>query len=133
MVHMSHRVSASYPRTSAQSASACAYFSCAASSSTVMIPCSAASTARAASWMPGVATDTSRSRTVVSSLTEPTNWRITPRPPLTVTDPPCGFSSPEISRSRVVLPAPFGPTRAVTDPSPTRKDTSPSSALPSGR
>ncbi|CAM5246432.1 hypothetical protein SALBM135S_03517 [Streptomyces alboniger] len=130
---MSHSVSASYPWTSAQSESAWAYAIWAASSSTVMILCSAASTAFAASRILGCATETSRSRTVLSSRTEPTNCGITPSPPLTLTLPPCGWSSPEISRSSVVLPAPFAPTRATTEPSPTRKETSPSSARPSGK
>ncbi len=113
--------------------SACAYASWAASSSTVMMACSAASTARAASRMRGGATDTSRSRTVVSSRTDPTNCRMTPSPPPTVTVPPCGFSSPASMPQQGGLPAPLGPTRATTAPSPTRNDTSPSSALPSGR
>ena len=128
---------ASRPRsraTSAQSESACAYPSCAASSSTVMIACSAASTAFAASRIRGrrhgdeqVAHGASRRGR------SPTNCGITPSPPLTVTVPPCGCSSPESSLSRVVLPAPFGPTSATAAPSPTRNETSPSSARPSGR
>ncbi len=133
VVHMSQTVSASYPRASAQSLSACAYAICAASSSTVRIFSSAASTAFAASRMRGCDTDTSRSRTVRSSRTEPTNCGITPSPPLTETVPPCGWSSPASSRSRVVLPAPFAPTRATTAPSATRKEASPSSTRPSGR
>lgn len=133
VVQMSHSVSASYPRTSAQSLSACAYAICAASSSTVRIRSSAASTASAAFLIPGRATDTSRSRTVRSSRTEPTNWAITPSPPLTDTEPPCGWISPESSLRSVVLPAPFAPTRATTAPSATRNEASPSSTRPSGR
>lgn len=133
MVHMSHTVSASYPRASAQSLSACAYFICAASSSTVRISSSALSTACAASRMRGWATETSRSLTVRSSRTEPTNCGITPSPPLTDTVPPCGWSSPDRSRSSVVFPAPFAPTRATTAPSATRNEASPSSTRPSGR
>ena len=98
-----------------------------------MIASSAASTAAAACRIRGCATETSRSRTVRSSRTEPTNCGITPSPPLTVTAPPCGCSSPAISRSSVVLPAPLAPTNATDAPSPTRKDTSPSRTLPSGR
>src|SRR5262249_54260407 len=43
----------------------------------------------------------------------PTNCLITPRPPLTATVPDCGARSPAMSRISVVLPAPFGPTRAA--------------------
>ena len=46
------------------------------------------------------------------------NCRITPSPPLELTVPDCGVRSPATSRSSVVLPAPFGPTRAATTPSP---------------
>ena len=62
----------------------------------------------------------------------PMNWRMTPRPPVAVTVPDCGWRSPATSRSSVVLPAPFGPTRAAVIPSPMRKLTSSSSVRPSG-
>ncbi len=130
---MSQTVSAAYPPASAQSLSACAYASWAASSSRSMIASSAASTARAASRITGRATDTSRSLTVRSSLTDPTNCGITPSPPLVVTVPASGLSSPEMIFSSVLLPAPFGPTRASTSPCPTRKLASLSSIRPSGR
>ncbi len=71
--------------------------------------------------------------TVVSSRTEPMNWRMTPRPPVRATDPASGTRSPEMIRSSVVLPAPFSPTSAARTPSPTRNDTSSSSTRPSGR
>ncbi len=98
-----------------------------------MIASSASSTALAASLMPLRATETSRSRTVLSSRTDPTNWGMTPTPPLVVTVPASGWSSPVMSRARVVLPAPFGPTSATTAPWPTRKLASLSSIRPSGR
>ena len=63
----------------------------------------------------------------------PMNWRMTPRPPLEVTEPDCGVRSPATSRISVVLPAPFGPISAAVTPSPTRKETSSSSTRPSGR
>ena len=63
----------------------------------------------------------------------PTNCRMTPTPPLEVTDPDCGAMSPAASRISVVFPAPLGPTSAATMPSPTRNDTSSSSTRPSGR
>ena len=63
----------------------------------------------------------------------PMNWRMTPSPPLETTVPSCGWRSPATSRSSVVFPAPFGPTRAAVTPSPTRKLTSSSSVRPSGR
>ena len=62
----------------------------------------------------------------------PMNWRMTPSPPVAVTVPDCGWRSPATSRSSVVLPAPFGPTRAAVIPSPMRKLTSSSSVRPSG-
>ena len=62
----------------------------------------------------------------------PMNCRITPSPPLVVTVPDCGVTSPAMSRIRVVLPAPFGPTSAATVPSPTRNEASSSSTRPSG-
>ena len=62
----------------------------------------------------------------------PINCRITPSPPLEVTVPDCGITSPAMSRISVVLPAPFGPTSAATVPSPTRKEASSSSTRPSG-
>ena len=61
-----------------------------------------------------------------------TIWRITPSPPVRVTVPACGASSPVTMRSSVVLPAPLAPTRATLAPSPTRKTTSSSSTRPSG-
>ena len=67
-----------------------------------------------------------------SSRSEPTNCRITPSPPLVVTAPACAVASPAMIRSRVVLPAPFAPTRATVAPSPTRNETSSNSARPSG-
>ncbi len=63
----------------------------------------------------------------------PMNWRMTPSPPLEAAVPSCGARSPATSRSSVVFPAPFGPTRAAVTPSPTRKLTSSSSVRPSGR
>ncbi len=63
----------------------------------------------------------------------PTNWRMTPNPPLRATDPVVGLRSPAMIFSSVVLPAPLGPTKATMEPSPTRKDTSSSSTRPSGR
>ena len=81
-----------------------------------MIASSASSTALAASLMPFLATETSRSRTVLSSRTDPTNCGMTPTPPLVVTVPISGSSSPVISRASVLLPAPFGPTSATTAP-----------------
>ena len=60
------------------------------------------------------------------------NCRITPSPPLVVTVPDCGITSPAISLISVVLPAPFGPTSAATVPSPTRNEASSSSTRPSG-
>ena len=130
---MSQIVSASYPPASPQSLSACAYAIWACSSSRSRMAVSASSTARAASLMAGRATDASRSRTVRSSRTDPTNCGMTPTPPLVVTVPASGFSSPEISRASVLLPAPFGPTSATTAPCPTRKLASLSSIRPSGR
>ena len=62
----------------------------------------------------------------------PMNWRMTPSPPLAVTVPDCGAWSPAMSRISVVLPAPFGPTSAATEPSPTRNEASSSSTRPSG-
>src|SRR3954452_13156959 len=58
---------------------------------------------------------------------------MTPSPPLRVTAPPWAARSPAMIRSRVVLPVPFGPTSATVAPSPTRRLTSSSSGLPSGR
>ena len=58
---------------------------------------------------------------------------LTPSPPLRVTTPACGVSSPVMIRSSVVLPAPLAPTSATLAPSPTRNDTSSSSTRPSGR
>ena len=69
---------------------------------------------------------------MVASLMPPTNCRMTPRPPLLVTEPACGVRSPPISRISVVLPAPFGPISATVLPSPARKETSSSSTRPSG-
>src|SRR5262245_64803494 len=60
------------------------------------------------------------------------NWRITPSPPLVVTVPDFGTTSPAIIRTSVVLPAPFGPTSATLAPSATRNETSANSTLPSG-
>src|ERR1700733_11481143 len=60
------------------------------------------------------------------------NWRITPTAPLTLTAPSVAWTSPASMRSRVVLPAPFGPTIAAVVPSVTLKDASSSSCLPSG-
>jgi hypothetical protein len=68
----------------------------------------------------------------VRSGLAPMNWRMTPRPPLVATVPDWGCRSPATIRSSVVLPAPFGPTRAAVFPSPTRKLTSSSSVRPSG-
>ncbi len=79
------------------------------------------------------ATETSRSRTVVSSRTLPMNWRMTPRPPERVTAPSCAAMSPAMIRVSVVLPVPLGPMRATLAPSPTRTETSLSNGLPSGR
>ena len=79
------------------------------------------------------ATVSSRSRTVEASRTWPTNWRITPSPPLRVTAPPCASRSPAMIRSSVVLPVPLGPISATVAPSPTRNETSSSSGRPSGR
>ena len=62
----------------------------------------------------------------------PMNWRMTPRPPVATTVPDCGWRSPATSRSKVVLPALFGPTRAAVTPSPIRKLASSSSVRPSG-
>jgi hypothetical protein len=62
----------------------------------------------------------------------PMNWRITPSPPARATVPLCTGRSPATIRSNVVLPAPFGPTRAIFAPSPTRNDTSANSSRPSG-
>ncbi len=64
---------------------------------------------------------------------EPMNCAITPNPPLRDTVPLLGRRSPAMIRSSVVLPAPLGPTRATTAPSPTRNETSSSSTRPSGR
>ena len=63
----------------------------------------------------------------------PMNWRITPSPPARATAPVRTGRSPATIRSSVVLPAPFGPTRATLAPSPTRNDTSAKSSRPSGR
>src|SRR3954454_154083 len=41
--------------------------------------------------------------------------------PLISTDPPVGRASPVISRSVVVLPAPFGPSNPKTDPAGTSR------------
>ncbi len=60
------------------------------------------------------------------------NWRITPSRPPTTTLPRSGSSSRAISRSSVVLPVPFAPTRATFWPSPTRKEASSSSTRPPG-
>ena len=60
------------------------------------------------------------------------NCRITPSPPLAVTVPDCGVTSPAMSRISVVFPEPFGPTSAATVPSPTRNEASSSSTRPSG-
>jgi hypothetical protein len=49
------------------------------------------------------------------------------------TTPESGLTSPRMIFSSVDLPAPFAPMRAEVAPSPTRKDTSSSSGLPSGR
>ncbi len=129
---VSQSTSASYPPASAQSASACAYASWVGSSSRSIMATSAASTAWAAARIRAGATESSRSRTVLSSRTLPTNCRITPRPPLLTTAPDVGARSPAAIRSNVVLPAPLAPTRATTAPSPTRNDTSSSSTRPSG-
>src|SRR4051812_23799524 len=91
-------------------------------------------TAWAASRTRGGLTLSSRSATVASGPSPaPTIWRITPSPPLRVTTPAVGASSPVMMRSSVVLPAPLAPTRATFAPSPTRNDTSSSSTRPSGR
>ena len=52
--------------------------------------------------------------------------------PSTVTDPAVGRSSPAISWSRVLLPAPLGATRPVR-PSPTVKDRSVKTGVSSGQ
>ena len=62
----------------------------------------------------------------------PTICRITPSPPLRVTTPAFGASSPVMIRSSVVFPAPLAPTSATLAPSPTRNETSSSSTRPSG-
>src|SRR5260221_13540110 len=62
----------------------------------------------------------------------PMNWRMTPMPPLWVTEPACGVRSPATRRTSVVLPAPFGPISATVLPSPARNETSSSSTRPSG-
>src|SRR5690606_13654764 len=58
---------------------------------------------------------------------------MTPRPPSITTAPASAACSPQMMRSSVVLPAPFGPTSALVDPDPTRNATSSSSGRPSGR
>ncbi len=70
---------------------------------------------------------------MVSSRMLPTNCRITPSPPSRVTAPLSGARSPAMIRSNVVFPVPFGPINAAVAPSPTRKVTSSSKGLPSGR
>src|SRR3954447_22371525 len=91
------------------------------------------STSAAASRTRGGLTLSSRSATVASGpRPAPTIWRITPSPPLRVTTPACGTSSPVMILSSVVLPAPLAPTSATLAPSPTRNDTSSSRTLPSG-
>ena len=77
------------------------------------------------------ATEIKSSRTLVSSRTDPMNWRITPRPPVIATAPSSGFKSPQIMRIKVVLPDPFGPISATLAPSPTRNETSFSNTRPS--
>jgi len=44
--------------------------------------------------------------------------------PASETQPAIGLTMPEITRSVVVLPAPFGPSRATTSPVPTVMETS---------
>ena len=93
---------------------------------------SAASTASQAALTAGGDRSTRKRWTVVSSRTEPMNWRMTPSPPVRATEPASGSRSPAMIRSRVVLPAPFSPTSAARAPAPMRKDTSSSSTRPSG-
>jgi hypothetical protein len=112
-VQVSQSTSISQPPASDHSANAPAYLSWVGSSSQSIIASSAASTAAAAVRTRGGATLSNRSRTVDSSRTEPTNCRITPRPPDPVTTPSVGSRSPVTMRSKVVLPAPFGPTSAA--------------------
>ena len=133
VVTSSQAASASYPPTSAQSASACAYRICDGVSSTVMIASSAASSSRAAARIDASARSARTARTVRSSSTRPIIWSITPSPPDRDTVPSCGARSPATIRRSVVLPAPFGPTSATFAPSPTRRSTDVRSALPSGR
>ena len=49
-----------------------------------------------------------------------------------LTTPESGLTSPRMIFSSVDLPAPLAPMRADVVPSPTRKETSSSSGLPSG-
>src|SRR5262245_60227672 len=57
---------------------------------------------------------------------------MTPSPPAVRAVPFVGLRSPAIRRSNVVLPAPFGPTRAPFTPLPIRNETSSSRTRPSG-
>ena len=132
VVQTSQRTSASYPPTSPQSATACAYLSWVFSSSASIIASSALSSLAAACWIASGATPSSRSRTVEESRTEPTNWRITPSPPDREMLPLCGFRSPAMILVSVVLPDPFAPTSATLAPSPTRNVMSSSNTRPSG-
>ena len=108
---------------------------------------SAASSRAAAARNRSGATEISRSLTVESPVSPPvsacpvapsparmppTNCRMMPSPPLKLTVPDCGCTSPAISRISVVFPDPFGPTSAAMVPSPTRNDASSISTLPSG-
>ena len=102
-----------------------------ASSSDSIIASSLASSAAAAARIGSGDTDSSRSRTVEVSRTEPMNCGITASPPDRLTAPSSAVSSPVMIRNRVVLPVPLGPISAVTEPSPTRKFTSASSGRPS--
>ena len=88
---------------------------------------------RPASRSAGGASDSARSASVDSSPIMPMNWRITPSPPARAIAPLRTGRSPATILSSVVLPAPFGPTRATLAPSPTRNDTSAKSSRPSGQ
>ncbi len=132
-VTVSQSTSASYPPASPQEASALAYRIWVRSSSVSIIASSAASSASPAARRLTGERPTRKSRTVVSSRTEPMNWRITPSPPSLVTAPTCGVMSPATIRSSVVLPVPLAPTSATLAPSPTRNETSRNSSRPSGR
>jgi hypothetical protein len=114
-------------------ASACAYRSATGSESSVIISSSAASTAAAARRTGSGDTDSSRSRTVDESRTDPMNCGITPRLPDRTTPPSCAGISPEAMRRTVVFPVPLGPISAVTDDAAARKVMSASNGLPSGR